>query len=61
MPTTKRELEYISEAAAELAEMADSLGLATLSYIFRMAEMEADSAAPTADSTSDGHRPRNDH
>jgi hypothetical protein len=61
MPTTKQELEYLSDAAAELAEMADNLGLATLSYIFRMAAMEADSAAPTVDSTSDGRRPRNDN
>jgi hypothetical protein len=61
MPTTKQELEYLSDAAAELAEMADNLGLATLSYIFRMAALEADSAAPTADSTSDGRRPRSDN
>jgi hypothetical protein len=61
MPTTKLELEYMSEAAVELAEMADKLGLPTLSYIFRMAAMEADSAAPTADSTGDGRRPRSDN
>jgi hypothetical protein len=60
MQKTRQELEYMSEAAAELAEMADRLGLPTLSYIFRMAAMEADSAAPIADLT-DGRRRRNDH
>jgi hypothetical protein len=60
MQTTKQELEYMSEAAAELAEMADRLGLSTLSYIFRMAALEADSVAPTVDSTGDG-RHRNDN
>jgi hypothetical protein len=61
MQNTRQELEYMSEAAAELAEMADRLGLPTLSYIFRMAAMEADSAAPIADLTGDGRRRRNDH
>jgi hypothetical protein len=60
MQKTRQELEYMSEAAVELAEMADRLGLPTLSYIFRMAAMEADSAAPTADSRGDD-RHRNDN
>lgn len=61
MQTNRQEMEYMSEAAVELAEMADRLGLPTLSYIFRMAAMEADSAAPAADSAGDGRRRRNDN
>jgi hypothetical protein len=61
MPATKQDLEYMAEAAAELAEMADGFGLTTLCFIFRMAALEADSAVPMADSTSDSRRPRNDH
>jgi hypothetical protein len=61
MQTTREEMEYMSEMAVELAEMADRLGLATLSYLFRMAAMEADSAAVTADLVVDGHHPGNDN
>jgi hypothetical protein len=61
MSATKQELEYMAEAAADLADMADRLGLATLCYIFRMAALEADLAAPTADSRGDSRRPRHDN
>jgi len=61
MSATKQELEYMAEAAAELAEMADRLGLTTLCYIFRMAALEAESAVPTADSAGDSRRPRHDN
>lgn len=42
MSTTAETLEYIASLFKELAEMSDDLGRPTLSYLLRMAMMEAE-------------------
>jgi hypothetical protein len=45
MPTSAETLEYIASLVKELAEMSDDLGRPTLSYLLRMAVMEAEGGA----------------
>jgi hypothetical protein len=51
MPNSAETLEYIASLVKELAEMSDDLGRPTLSYLLRMAVMEAEGGA------CDGPRP----
>jgi hypothetical protein len=45
MPTAAETLEYIASLVKELAEMSDELGRPTLSYLLRMAILEAEGEA----------------
>jgi hypothetical protein len=45
MPTSAETLEYIASLVKELAEMSDGLGRPTLSYLLRMAVLEAEDEA----------------
>ncbi len=40
----EQDLDYMSDIALELAQMAEDSGLATLAYLFRMAALEASTA-----------------
>ncbi len=40
----EQDLDYLSDMALELAQMAEDSGLATLAYLFRMAALEASTA-----------------
>lgn len=40
----EQDLDYMSDMALELAQMAEDSGLATLAYLFRMAALEASTA-----------------
>jgi len=53
MRTPSEKLKYIAETTGELRRLSDELNLRTLSYLLRMAELEAETAelAPTS-----GHR-----
>jgi hypothetical protein len=44
MKMKEEDLGYMSDMALELAQMAESSGLATLAYLFRMAALEASTA-----------------
>jgi len=44
MKMKEKDLNYMSDIALELAQMADESGLATLAYLFRMAALEASTA-----------------
>jgi hypothetical protein len=49
MRTTDEKLQYISEMTSQLLRLSDELNLRTLSYLLRMARLEAEtieSAAP---------------
>jgi hypothetical protein len=48
MPTEAEKREYIASLAKELAKISDELGLETLSYILRMAVLEAEGGAVEA-------------
>ena len=47
MATSAETLEYIASLVKELAEMSEDLGRPTLSYLLRMAVMEAESGVAT--------------
>jgi hypothetical protein len=51
MRTPNEKLKYISETTSELRRLSDELHLSTLSYLLRMAELEAETvelAPPTS-------------
>jgi hypothetical protein len=51
MRTPSEKLKYISETTGELRHLSDELNLRTLSYLLRMAELEAETvelAPPTS-------------
>jgi hypothetical protein len=46
--TTVEKLQYISDMTSQLLRLSDELNLSTLSYLFRMARLEAETAELTA-------------
>ena len=54
METTSDKLLYISEMTDQLLQLSDELNLCTLSYLFSMARLEAETAELTAQSASAG-------
>ena len=57
METTSDKLLYISEMTDQLLQLSDELNLCTLSYLLRMARLEAETAELTAQSASAGCPP----
>jgi hypothetical protein len=51
MPPSEK-LKYISETTGELRRLSDELNLRTLSYLLRMAELEAETVELAAPTTS---------
>ncbi|MEA2831029.1 MAG: hypothetical protein QOF22_1777 [Bradyrhizobium sp.] len=57
MGTTDEKLQYISEMTGQLLRLSDELNLCTLSYLLRMARLEAETAELTAQPTFENRRP----
>jgi hypothetical protein len=57
MRTTDEKLQYISEMTSQLLRLSDELNLRTLSYLLRMARLEAETAGLTAPPTLEDRRP----
>ena len=57
METTSDKLLYISEMTDQLLQLSDELNLCTLSYLLRMARLEAETAELTAQSASEAAFP----
>ena len=57
METNGDKLLYISEMTDQLLQLSDELNLCTLSYLLRMARLEAETAELTAQSASEGCLP----
>ena len=57
METTSDKLLYISEMTDQLLQLSDELNLCTLSYLLRMARLEAETAELTAQSASEDRPP----
>jgi hypothetical protein len=57
MRTTDEKLQYISEMTSQLLRLSDELNLRTLSYLLRMARLEAETAELTAPPTLEDRRP----
>ena len=53
MQTPSEKLKYISERTGELRRLSDELNLSTLSYLLRMAELEAETAELTTEPASE--------
>jgi hypothetical protein len=58
MRTPSEKLKYISETTGELRRLSDELNLRTLSYLLRMAELEAETVELTTPPTSGDRNPR---
>ncbi len=57
MRTTDEKLQYISEMTSQLLRLSDELNLCTLSYLLRMARLEAETAELTAPPNLGDRRP----
>jgi hypothetical protein len=57
METNSDKLLYISEMTDQLLQLSDELNLCTLSYLLRMARLEAKTAELTAQSALEGCLP----
>jgi hypothetical protein len=57
MGPANEKLLYISEMTDQLLQMSDELNMCMLSYLLRMAKLEAETAESTAPLTSDDRRP----
>jgi hypothetical protein len=57
MRTPSEKLRYISETTGELRRLSDELNLRTLSYLLRMAELEAETVELAAPPTSGDRGP----
>ena len=55
--TTVEKLQYISETTSDLLHLSEELNLYTLSYLLRMARLEAETAELTAPSASEERIP----
>jgi hypothetical protein len=53
MKPTNDKLLYISEMTNQLLQLSDELNLCTLSYLLRMARLEAETAESTAECASE--------
>jgi hypothetical protein len=58
MGPANEKLLYISEMAGELLRLSDEMNLRTLSYLLRMARLEAETAEPATPLASDEWRAR---
>ena len=54
MKPTNDKLLYISEMTDQLLQLSDELNLCTLSYLLRMARLEAETVELTAECASEG-------
>ena len=57
MRTPSEKLKYISETTGQLRRLSDELNLRTLSYLLRMAELEAETIESTAPTSGDRDPP----
>jgi hypothetical protein len=57
MRAANEKLQYISETMSQLLQLSDELNLRTLSYLLRMARLEAEIAELSASPTSEDLRP----
>jgi hypothetical protein len=57
MRAANEKLQYISETMSQLLQLSDELNLRTLSYLLRMARLEAEIAELSASPTSGDRRP----
>jgi hypothetical protein len=55
--TTIEKLRYISDTTSHLLHLSEELNLSTLSYLLRMARLEADTAELTAPPTLEDRPP----